>query len=278
MAANSIPSVATGQKARPRRPYRDAGGIFYFAYGSNLHVAQMAQRCPESVFKGKATLPAYRWQINQRGVANVVRSADDEVEGLLYYVSPRDEGALDRAEGVSKAFYQRHYLIVTCEPHKRFSGFKSSRLAQLLAHEKLQVAEDQTAGSIASKGSSTTLDESEPKRRDEKEDPGRSWQQIEALVYISENYKDDGKIREEYISRMQKAASDAVTLCVSQSFVDKNIAPFFNDRIKQQATGQSLAREAPNKDETDGGRSNNPLVEAVSGDAAKSKPKLISVT
>ena len=32
----------------------------YFAYGSNMHVAQIAERCPDSVFLGQATLQDYR--------------------------------------------------------------------------------------------------------------------------------------------------------------------------------------------------------------------------
>ena len=50
---------------------------FYFAYGSNLHLAQMAQRCPGSKFVGKATLSGYEWQIYSRGVANVIKSGTD---------------------------------------------------------------------------------------------------------------------------------------------------------------------------------------------------------
>src|SRR6478609_7450773 len=76
-----------------------AASTLYFAYGSNLHLAQMAHRCPGSVFKGKAILDSYRWQINERGVANVVESGSDHsVEGLLYMIGPKDERTLDRSE------------------------------------------------------------------------------------------------------------------------------------------------------------------------------------
>lgn len=84
----------------------------YFAYGSTLSPDQMAHRCPDSIFLGKATLRGYRWQINERGVANVVqtprgrqrqrRRGGDLVEGLLYAVSTSDERALDRREGARR--------------------------------------------------------------------------------------------------------------------------------------------------------------------------------
>lgn len=44
----------------------------YFAYGSNMdEAAQMAERCPGAEVIGLATLPGYRFVINQRGVATL---------------------------------------------------------------------------------------------------------------------------------------------------------------------------------------------------------------
>jgi hypothetical protein len=184
--------TAGGQESdtrqQPTQP--SSGGNLYFAYGSNLHVAQMAKRCPMSLFKGKATLAGYRWQINQRGVANIVESANNCVEGLLYWVSPKDERALNRSEGVSKGFYNRRFLELVLESHGLFLDRKSSEVAPLLAQA-----------------------------------PNGVRQRVRALVYVSENYSEDGAIREEYISRMELATSDAVALGVSQSFVDQVIGP-----------------------------------------------------
>ena len=33
---------------------------YYLAYGSNLSIAQMVQRCPYAVYVGKATIPNYK--------------------------------------------------------------------------------------------------------------------------------------------------------------------------------------------------------------------------
>ncbi len=108
---------------------------YYFAYGSNIHLSQMARRCPSSTFIGKAILPGFRWQINTRGVANVVESSDHVVEGLLYDVSCQDERVLDRSEGVSKGFYQKQFLSVDFESHK-YAPYKTAYVARILEREK----------------------------------------------------------------------------------------------------------------------------------------------
>ena len=47
---------------------------FYFGYGSNMRKDQMIQRCPQSKFIGIGCLDGWRWQINERGYANVVEN------------------------------------------------------------------------------------------------------------------------------------------------------------------------------------------------------------
>jgi len=84
----------------------------YFAYGSNMWDAQMARRCPQSRKLGVAVLPGYRWIITTRGYANVVVSAADLVEGVLFEISPSDEEALDRFEGVHTGMYRKVDLPV----------------------------------------------------------------------------------------------------------------------------------------------------------------------
>lgn len=93
----------------------------YFAYGSNLSSTQMAQRCPNSIAVGLASLPGWDWIINERRYANIVRcaapspnvsqSAKEQEEavhpgvyGILYRLPPHDEVILDRYEGVPWAY------------------------------------------------------------------------------------------------------------------------------------------------------------------------------
>ncbi|PMD25923.1 hypothetical protein NA56DRAFT_539475, partial [Hyaloscypha hepaticicola] len=90
----------------------------YFAYGSNLQMKQMAKRCSESRLIGSATLHNYRWQINERGYANVVADNYSSVEGICYLLSDKDEARLDRSEGVHTGVYEKVELHVelVCAP------------------------------------------------------------------------------------------------------------------------------------------------------------------
>uniref|UniRef100_A0A0D2Y0V7 gamma-glutamylcyclotransferase n=1 Tax=Fusarium oxysporum (strain Fo5176) TaxID=660025 RepID=A0A0D2Y0V7_FUSOF len=62
----------------------DLPAQLYFAYGSNLWLQQMASRCPESYYVGRAVLLDHRWQINSRGFANVIPCSGYNVHGLVY--------------------------------------------------------------------------------------------------------------------------------------------------------------------------------------------------
>jgi len=64
----------------------------------------MVRRCPESKFIGLGVLRGWKWFINNRRYANVVRSPEDLVYGLVYEISPSDEASLDRSEGVPRAY------------------------------------------------------------------------------------------------------------------------------------------------------------------------------
>ncbi len=84
---------------------------FYFAYGSNLCVTQMALRCPDAADPRPAVLSDHDWLINERGVATVEPLAGNQVHGVLWQVSDDDLATLDSAEGVP-ARYRRDQLTV----------------------------------------------------------------------------------------------------------------------------------------------------------------------
>jgi phage replication-related protein YjqB (UPF0714/DUF867 family)/gamma-glutamylcyclotransferase (GGCT)/AIG2-like uncharacterized protein YtfP len=83
----------------------------YFAYGSNLCVAQMARRCPGAGNPRAATLADHDWLINQRGVATVEGFAGNHVHGVVWDLTDRDLATLDSAEGVPVR-YRRNRLTV----------------------------------------------------------------------------------------------------------------------------------------------------------------------
>jgi len=88
-----------------------AGRHAYFAYGSNLCVRQMAQRCPAARNPRPAVLTDHDWLINQRGVATVDPFAGGQVHGVLWRLSDHDLATSDIAEGVPLR-YRRDRLIV----------------------------------------------------------------------------------------------------------------------------------------------------------------------
>lgn len=144
-------------------PLITASDRLYFAYGSNLSPEQMARRCPDSIFLGKATLRGHRWQINERGVANLgpvpavpaagskegrrgrSRGGDDSrdksedavVEGLIYAISVADERQLDSYEGVAKGRYDKFEVQVDFEPVREnvFARCTSASVARAVRDE-----------------------------------------------------------------------------------------------------------------------------------------------
>jgi hypothetical protein len=84
----------------------------YFAYGSNMDVAQMASRCPGAVLIAPGLVRGYRFRINSRGVATLVPEEGAVVYGLCWTLSAPDERTLDRYEGVGEGLYAKLYLPV----------------------------------------------------------------------------------------------------------------------------------------------------------------------
>lgn len=86
----------------------------YFAYGSNLNVQAMSQRCPKARKVGKLILPNARLVF--RGVADCIYSRRSTCPGGLWRITPACEAALDRYEGVSGGLYRKEYLTVRLKP------------------------------------------------------------------------------------------------------------------------------------------------------------------
>ena len=79
----------TGKKAAQDR--------LYIAYGSNLNLPQMEQRCPYAKVVGASEIKNY--ELLFRGVATVEPKEGATVPVLLWKIEPLDEAELDRYEG-----------------------------------------------------------------------------------------------------------------------------------------------------------------------------------
>lgn len=80
----------------------DKHNKLYIAYGSNLNLAQMADRCPSARVIGKSEMKD--WRLLFRGsrtgaVATVEPKKGSSVPVLVWEIKPADEAALDRYEG-----------------------------------------------------------------------------------------------------------------------------------------------------------------------------------
>jgi gamma-glutamylcyclotransferase (GGCT)/AIG2-like uncharacterized protein YtfP len=88
------------------------GGMYYFAYGSNMVASQMATRCPKASVIGVACLQGYKFLINARRVGTVVPDRNHQVYGLLWDITPQDLLALDRYEDVEGKLYEPTQVFV----------------------------------------------------------------------------------------------------------------------------------------------------------------------
>jgi|SRR5579862_5755020 len=84
----------------------------YFAYGSNMIVAAMRERCPGARFLGVARLPNHRFRIVRSGYASLVWEQGAVAYGVLWSVAPRDERALDTYEEIAAGLYRRVFFKV----------------------------------------------------------------------------------------------------------------------------------------------------------------------
>ena len=60
-------------------------------------------------------LKGHRWIITERGYANVVKSSDEDVWGIIYEISISDEEKLDVYEGVSTKCYVKENLDIVMD-------------------------------------------------------------------------------------------------------------------------------------------------------------------
>ena len=113
----------------------------YFAFGSNLDLAQMRRRCPSAVPQARATLHGYRIAFAGHsttwggGVATVVHDHDAKVEGMIYLLSVQDLAALDRFEGAPFVYERRMKTVVDEQGRRR--RVQVYRIADELAEEAL---------------------------------------------------------------------------------------------------------------------------------------------
>ncbi|KAK4085008.1 hypothetical protein Purlil1_10043 [Purpureocillium lilacinum] len=196
-AASAPRKTADAAAARPTK--------YYFAYGSNLHIKQMKRRCPNSRYIGHARLANHRWQINERGYANVVAADGRWVDGLVYEIDEKDEAKLDINEGVAKSAYEKRYMPV-------------------LLHRAHGALYRRPVSWIVDKGGPAAV-RRQAKAPERAPGPAQHWENG-VLVYISFNHVQDSAPKEEYVSRINLGLRDARALGMADDYIRNCIRPF----------------------------------------------------
>jgi gamma-glutamylcyclotransferase (GGCT)/AIG2-like uncharacterized protein YtfP len=89
---------------------------FVFAYGSNMDLAQMRERCPNSLdLLQPFVARAKGWKLyfprhsdrRQGGVGSILSKSDETVWGVVFGLTAEDLAKLDRSEGTSVGAYRR---------------------------------------------------------------------------------------------------------------------------------------------------------------------------
>lgn len=208
--------VRNRQRPSQRRPRR--AETLYFAFGSNLWLSQMAERCPGSRYMGRAVLNNFRWQINQRGFANIMPCQGTQVEGLCYVLSANDEARLDRSEGVPTAYEKARVGVKLFPAEPMLMGRKTSEIVRRdLVRTASQRSNWRNTECICFPCSYTMY--CAPVGEDAR-----------ALIYISTQYIQNSSPRQEYRERMLKGIRNARQLGVSSTYVSNVIRPALNRR------------------------------------------------
>lgn len=92
-------------------------GKLYVAYGSNINLRQMEKRCPTAVPVSAGFLSDF--ELEFRGVANIVPKKDAKVPVLLWRIRDYDERSLDIYEGFPRLYRKENVKLnlenSTCE-------------------------------------------------------------------------------------------------------------------------------------------------------------------
>ena len=90
----------------------------YLAYGSNLNIRQMKDRCPDARIVGTAELPGWRLMFKGSKSGNYLTIERDEgctVPVAVWAISERDEQSLDRYEGYPTFYYKKELPVTLRE-------------------------------------------------------------------------------------------------------------------------------------------------------------------
>lgn len=109
------------------------GEQLYFAYGSNINLDQMTDRCPAATPVCPVVLDnyrlAFRGNLGMNGVATILPAQGEKVYGLLWKITPACELSLDWYEGYPR-LYGKEQVVVRGK-----DGQRHSAMVYTMSHE-----------------------------------------------------------------------------------------------------------------------------------------------
>ena len=81
--------------------------LLYAAYGSNMNIPQMSQRCPRAVERGVGVIRDHEMYFSYHGVANIQPDKGNYVPVVVWELTKGCEAALDLYEGYPHLYIKR---------------------------------------------------------------------------------------------------------------------------------------------------------------------------
>ncbi len=113
---------------------------FILAYGSNLLVERMAQRCPTMIALGTTVISGYRLLFKESrtgAYATIEQDANGRVPALVYRIRYEDEARLDRCEGYPMYYYKREFFLPVWNIEGRRLRNRENCIAYILHEDRL---------------------------------------------------------------------------------------------------------------------------------------------
>ncbi len=102
---------------------REIEGKYYFAYGSNMNIEQMAFRCPAAEVVENVCVDGYRLAFCGRpsgnGVATILPEEGNHVDGVLWKITKECERSLDYYEGYPHLYGKETITVKNVEGKER---------------------------------------------------------------------------------------------------------------------------------------------------------------
>lgn len=109
---------------------------YYIAYGSNMSISQMRERCPDAVPVGTAILKD--WELVFRYHATIEPKPGASVPVVVWEIKDSDERNLDHYEGYPH-YYEKQYVSVDMREFKTPYRHKVRAMVYIMVKEHSQI-------------------------------------------------------------------------------------------------------------------------------------------